>query len=71
MRINYLSRQDIKIILHYLGYIMIGIGVILLVPILIDLCYLENRYFIGCSMINLNSSTACSYQVSLGYGQDL
>ena len=47
MRINYLSRQDIKIILHYLGYIMIGIGVILLVPILIDLCYLENRYFIG------------------------
>ena len=47
MRINYLSRQDIKIILHYLGYIMVGIGAILMVPILIDLCYLENSYLIG------------------------
>ena len=47
MRINYLSRQDIKIILHYLGYIMVGIGAILMVPIFIDLYYLEDSYLIG------------------------
>ena len=47
MRINYLSRQDIKIILHYLGYIMVGIGAILMLPIFIDLYYLEHSYIIG------------------------
>lgn len=47
MRINYLSRQDIKIILHYLGYIMVGIGAILMVPIFVDLYYLEHSYLIG------------------------
>ena len=44
MRINYLSRQDIRIILHYLGYIMVGIGAILMVPIFVDLYYLEHSY---------------------------
>ena len=47
MRINYLSRQDIRIILHYLGYIMVGIGAILMVPIFVDLYYLEHSYLIG------------------------
>lgn len=47
MRINYLSRQDIKIILHYLGYIMVGIGAILMLPIFVDLYYLEHSYLIG------------------------
>lgn len=47
MKINYLSRQDIKIILHYLGYIMGGIGAILAIPILIDLFYKEYVYPIG------------------------
>ena len=47
MRISYLSKQDIKIILHYLGYIMGGIGVILLFPIFIDLIYGEYVYPIG------------------------
>ena len=46
MRINYLSRQDIKIILHYLGYIMVGIGAILMVPIFVDLYYLEHSYLL-------------------------
>ena len=46
MRINYLSRQDIKIILHYLGYIMVGIGAILMVPIFVDLYYLEHSYLV-------------------------
>ena len=47
MRINYLSRQDIKIILHYLGYIMVGIGAILMVPIFVDLYYLEHSYLLS------------------------
>ena len=47
MRINYLSKQDIKIILHYLGYIMGGIGIVLLAPIFIDLIYGEYVYPIG------------------------
>ena len=47
MRISYLSKQDIKIILHYLGYIMGGIGVVLLFPIFIDLIYGEYVYPIG------------------------
>lgn len=47
MRLNYLSRQDIKIILHYLGNIMIGIGVVLMVPIIVDLLSKEFCYPIG------------------------
>ncbi|MBQ2961956.1 TrkH family potassium uptake protein [Methanobrevibacter sp.] len=47
MRIKYLSRQDIKIILHYLGYIMVGIGAILMVPIIIDVLSGEYVYHIG------------------------
>lgn len=47
MRISYLSRQDIKIILHYLGLIMVGIGVILMLPIFIDLFCLKQTYLIG------------------------
>ena len=47
MRLNYLSRQDIKIILHYLGNIMIGIGAILAVPIIVDLVSREFCYPIG------------------------
>lgn len=47
MRIKYLSKQDIKIILHYLGYIMIGIGAILLFPLPIDLFYREFNYVYG------------------------
>ena len=47
MRIKYLSKQDIKIILHYLGYIMGGIGVLLLVPIIVDLLSMEFVYPIG------------------------
>lgn len=47
MRINYLSRQDIKIILHYLGYLMGGIGAILILPIFVDFYYLEFSYPIG------------------------
>ena len=47
MRIKYLSKQDIKIILHYLGYIMEGLGVVLLVPIIVDLLSREFVYPIG------------------------
>ena len=47
MRLNYLSRQDMKIILHYLGNIMIGIGAVLLVPIIVDVLSMEFRYPIG------------------------
>lgn len=47
MRLNYLSRQDIKIILHYLGNIMIGIGAILALPIIVDLISREFCYPIG------------------------
>ena len=52
MRINYLSRQDIKIILHYLGYIMVGIGAILMVPIFVDLYYLEHSYLLFAEKFN-------------------
>lgn len=47
MMINYLSKQDIKIILHYIGYIMEGIGIILSIPIIVDLIYSEYNYPIG------------------------
>ncbi|MBE6511994.1 MAG: TrkH family potassium uptake protein [Methanobrevibacter olleyae] len=47
MRKNYLSKQDIRIILHFLGYIMVGTGIILMLPIFIDLYYLEDSYLIG------------------------
>ena len=47
MRLNYLSRQDMKIILHYLGNIMIGIGAVLLVPIIVDVLSMEFCYPIG------------------------
>ena len=47
MRLNYLSRQDIKIILHYLGNIMIGIGIVLLFPIIVDVASREFCYPIG------------------------
>ena len=47
MRVNYLSKSDIKIILHYLGYIMEGIGVLLITPIIIDLISREFVYPIG------------------------
>ena len=47
MRIKYLSKQDIKIILHYLGYIMEGTGAILCVPILVDLLSFEFSYIPG------------------------
>ena len=44
MRFNYLSRQDMKIILHYLGILMEGIGFILLIPVLVDFYYYEFIY---------------------------
>lgn len=47
MRLNYLSRQDIKIILHYFGNVIMGIGIILAIPLLIDLIYGEYVYPIG------------------------
>ena len=47
MRLNYLSKQDIKIILHYLGYIMESVGIILALPLIIDLIYGEYVYPIG------------------------
>lgn len=47
MRKSYLSKQDIKITLHYLGYIIIGIGLILAIPEIIDLFYGEFNYQIG------------------------
>ena len=47
MRIKYLSKQDIKIILHYLGHVMVGIGIVLLIPLLVDLIYREFVYPIG------------------------
>lgn len=47
MRANYLSKQDIKITLHYLGYIMAGIGLILILPITVDLIYGELIYLKG------------------------
>ncbi len=47
MRLNYLSMQDIKIILYYLGNIMIGVGAVLMVPIIVDVAFREFCYPIG------------------------
>ena len=47
MRINYLTKQDIKVTLHYLGYIISGIGVILSIPMIVDLIYGEYNYQIA------------------------
>ncbi|MBE6512314.1 MAG: TrkH family potassium uptake protein [Methanobrevibacter olleyae] len=41
MKRKYISKADLLVVLHYLGYIMQGLGVILLIPILVALIYGE------------------------------
>ena len=52
MKRKYISKADLLIVLHYLGYIMQGLGIVLLVPILVALIYGEyikvSAFFIPC-----------------------
>ena len=52
MKRKYISKADLLVVLHYLGYIMQGLGIVLLVPILIALIYGEyikvSAFFIPC-----------------------
>ena len=41
MKRKYISKADLLVVLHYLGYIMQGLGVVLLAPILVALIYGE------------------------------
>ena len=41
MKRKYITKADLLIVLHYLGYIMQGLGVVLLAPILVALVYGE------------------------------
>ena len=41
MKRKYISKADLLVVLHYLGYIMQGLGIVLLVPILVALIYGE------------------------------
>ena len=41
MKRKYITKDDLLIVLHYLGYIMQGLGVVLLAPILVALIYGE------------------------------
>lgn len=50
---RYINKNDVFIILHYLGLLMEGIGIIFLIPIIIDLIYFENTFpsfFLGASI---------------------
>ncbi len=42
---RYITGNDIRIICHYLGMIMQGVGVLLLIPLLVALIYQEGDYF--------------------------
>ena len=52
MKRKYISKADLLVVLHYLGYIMQGLGIVLLVPILVALIYGEyikvSAFFIPC-----------------------
>ena len=41
MKRKYITKADLLIVLHYLGYIMEGLGVLFLVPILVALIFGE------------------------------
>lgn len=41
MKSKYISKTDLLIVLHYIGYIMQGLGVVLMTPVLIALIYSE------------------------------
>lgn len=44
---RYINKRDIYIIGHYLGKIMQGVGIAILLPIIIALIYQEHIYYIG------------------------
>ncbi len=52
MKRKYITKADMLVVLHYLGYIMQGLGIVLLLPILIALIYGEyikvSAFFIPC-----------------------
>ena len=59
MKRRYITRADIYVILHYFGYILQGLGILLLVPILVALYYGE--------YINI-AAVVISCGISLGLG---
>ena len=52
MKRKYISKADLLVVLHYLGYIMQGLGIVLLAPVLVALIYGEyikvSAFFIPC-----------------------
>ena len=52
MKRKYISKADLLVVLHYLGYVMQGLGIVLLAPILVALIYGEyikvSAFFIPC-----------------------
>ena len=52
MKRKYITKADLFIVLHYIGYIMQGLGIVLLAPILVALIYSEyikvSTFFIPC-----------------------
>ncbi len=62
---RYITKKDLLIISHYLGYIFQGIGVVILLPIIVALLYQEDIYlsFIIPSLISLGIGTVLSQEL--------
>nr|WP_318526200.1 potassium transporter TrkG [Methanobrevibacter arboriphilus] len=57
---KYITRRDIYIALYYLGKVMQGVGIVILLPIIIALIYREHIYLLGFiipSLISLGVGT--------------
>lgn len=60
---RYINKTDLLIVVRNLGRIMIGIGVLCLVPIIVDLIYLEFNFigYVIPSVISISLGFICSY----------
>ncbi|MGL4669245.1 MAG: TrkH family potassium uptake protein [Methanobacteriaceae archaeon] len=56
---KFIGKKDVKTIAHYLGFIMQGVGITILIPIIVALIYNENQYlcFIIPSALSLGTGT--------------
>ncbi|MCQ2978055.1 MAG: TrkH family potassium uptake protein [archaeon] len=62
---RYLTKKDLLIISHNLGYIFQGIGLVLLLPIIIALIYNENTYlsFVLPSLVSIGVGTILAHEL--------
>lgn len=62
---RYINKNDVLVIVRNSGMIMIGIGLLCLIPILIDLIYLEFNFmgFLIPSLISISIGLICAYSL--------